>query len=148
MQWGLIERPVLDTSLAYLWIENFLKVLIVKTPSHINRHTGNGSDTLMLGVPEQGRKTEFVVAACLYIVCRYEKTSHMLLDFADALQVNVCVHALCVCLCEKLSSTSQPQISNGFAEFMPVVSAITAVCDNNACRCLHLGRSTWNLFGD
>eukprot|EP00041_Stephanoeca_diplocostata_P025724 m.679073 g.679073 ORF g.679073 m.679073 type:complete len:529 (-) comp22810_c0_seq6:2435-4021(-) len=37
----------------------------------------------------QGRKTEFVVAACLYIVCRYEKTSHMLLDFADALQVNV-----------------------------------------------------------
>ena len=37
----------------------------------------------------QGRKTEYVVAVCLYIVCRYEKTSHMLLDFADALQVNV-----------------------------------------------------------
>lgn len=37
----------------------------------------------------QGRKTEYVVAACLYIVCRYEETPHMLLDFADALQVNV-----------------------------------------------------------
>lgn len=36
----------------------------------------------------QGRKTEYVVAVCLYIVCRYEKTSHMLLDFADALQVS------------------------------------------------------------
>lgn len=37
----------------------------------------------------QGRKTEHVVAVCLYIVCRYEKTSHMLLDFADALQVGL-----------------------------------------------------------
>lgn len=35
----------------------------------------------------QGRKTEYVVAACMYIVCRYEKTAHMLLDFADILQV-------------------------------------------------------------
>ena len=29
------------------------------------------------------------MAACMYIVCRYDKTSHMLLDFADILQVNV-----------------------------------------------------------
>jgi transcription factor IIIB subunit 2 len=25
----------------------------------------------------------------LYIVCRLEKTSHMLMDFADALEINV-----------------------------------------------------------
>ncbi|CAG8608137.1 8483_t:CDS:2 [Paraglomus brasilianum] len=37
----------------------------------------------------QGRKTVHVVAACLYIVCRIEKTSHMLIDFSDILQVNV-----------------------------------------------------------
>ncbi|PKY40298.1 BRF1-domain-containing protein [Rhizophagus irregularis] len=37
----------------------------------------------------QGRKTQLVVAACLYIVCRTEKTSHMLIDFSDILQVNV-----------------------------------------------------------
>ncbi|CAH1764043.1 268_t:CDS:2 [Entrophospora sp. SA101] len=37
----------------------------------------------------QGRKTEHVVAACLYIVCRSERTSHMLIDFSDILQVNV-----------------------------------------------------------
>lgn len=37
----------------------------------------------------QGRKHMHVIAACLYLVCRTEKTSHMLLDFSDALQVNI-----------------------------------------------------------
>ncbi|KAL4238742.1 transcription factor TFIIIB subunit brf1 [Mactra antiquata] len=37
----------------------------------------------------RGRKTSHVIAACLYLVCRSEKTSHMLLDFSDALQINV-----------------------------------------------------------
>jgi transcription factor IIIB 90 kDa subunit len=35
----------------------------------------------------KGRKANNVVAACLYIVCRLEKTAHMLIDFADALSV-------------------------------------------------------------
>lgn len=39
----------------------------------------------------KGRKTNNVVAACLYIVSRMEKTSHMLIDFADLLQTNVYV---------------------------------------------------------
>jgi len=39
----------------------------------------------------QGRKTSSVVAACLYIVCRREKTAHMLIDFSDALHTNVFV---------------------------------------------------------
>ena len=37
----------------------------------------------------QGRKTSNVVAACLYIVCRREKSPHLLIDFSDALQTNV-----------------------------------------------------------
>ena len=37
----------------------------------------------------QGRRTTHVVAACLYIACRQEKSQHMLIDFSDALQVNV-----------------------------------------------------------
>ncbi|KAH9274605.1 hypothetical protein BASA83_002789 [Batrachochytrium salamandrivorans] len=37
----------------------------------------------------KGRKSGNVVAACLYIVCRLEKTAHMLIDFADALSTNV-----------------------------------------------------------
>ncbi len=36
-----------------------------------------------------GRRQAHVVATCLYIVCRQEKSPHLLIDFADALQVNV-----------------------------------------------------------
>lgn len=35
----------------------------------------------------QGRKTQHVVAACLYIVCRRDRTPHLLIDFSDVLQV-------------------------------------------------------------
>ncbi|XP_071080554.1 transcription factor IIIB 90 kDa subunit-like [Haliotis cracherodii] len=37
----------------------------------------------------RGRKTNNVIAACLYLVCRTEGTPHMLLDFSDLLQTNV-----------------------------------------------------------
>lgn len=37
----------------------------------------------------RGRKGTSVSAACLYIVCRQEKTSHMLLDFSEILHINV-----------------------------------------------------------
>ncbi|KAH3854172.1 hypothetical protein DPMN_096711 [Dreissena polymorpha] len=37
----------------------------------------------------RGRKHTHVIAACLYLTCRAEKTPHMLLDFSDVLQVNV-----------------------------------------------------------
>jgi transcription factor IIIB subunit 2 len=30
-----------------------------------------------------------VLAACLYTVCRRERTPHMLIDFSDALQTNL-----------------------------------------------------------
>ena len=35
----------------------------------------------------RGRKSSHVIAACLYITCRTEGTSHMLIDFSDVLQV-------------------------------------------------------------
>lgn len=37
----------------------------------------------------RGRRGPNVIAACLYIVCRQEKTPHMLLDFADVLSTSV-----------------------------------------------------------
>ena len=43
----------------------------------------------------QGRRTEYVVAACLYSACRFNKTSHMLIDFSDLLQVSQICH-LCL----------------------------------------------------
>jgi transcription factor IIIB 90 kDa subunit len=43
----------------------------------------------------QGRRTTHVIAACLYIACRQEKSQHMLIDFSDALQVNVYTLGTC-----------------------------------------------------
>jgi len=37
----------------------------------------------------RGRKSTHVIAACVYITCRTEGTSHMLIDFSDVLQVDV-----------------------------------------------------------
>lgn len=39
----------------------------------------------------RGRRSNHIVASCLYIVCRLEKTAHMLLDFSDVLQTSVYV---------------------------------------------------------
>lgn len=36
----------------------------------------------------RGRKSEHVAAVCLYIVCRNEQSSQMLIDFSDLLQVS------------------------------------------------------------
>ena len=36
----------------------------------------------------RGRKSTHVIAACVYITCRTEGTSHMLIDFSDILQVH------------------------------------------------------------
>jgi transcription initiation factor TFIIIB Brf1 subunit/transcription initiation factor TFIIB len=38
-----------------------------------------------------GRKQTHVVSTCLYIICRQEKSPHLLIDFSDALQINVFV---------------------------------------------------------
>ncbi|EDO17947.1 hypothetical protein Kpol_1010p65 [Vanderwaltozyma polyspora DSM 70294] len=37
----------------------------------------------------QGRRSQNVIASCLYIACRKEKTHHMLIDFSSRLQVSV-----------------------------------------------------------
>ena len=38
-----------------------------------------------------GRKSEYVIAACLYVICRREKSPHLLIDFSDRIQTNVFV---------------------------------------------------------
>jgi transcription factor IIIB subunit 2 len=37
----------------------------------------------------RGRRSNNIIASCLYIVCRMERTPHMLLDFSDILQTSV-----------------------------------------------------------
>ena len=41
----------------------------------------------------RGRRTAHVAAACLYVVCRQDSKPFMLIDFSDALHVNVAVGA-------------------------------------------------------
>lgn len=36
-----------------------------------------------------GRRQANVLATCLYVICRQEKSPHLLIDFSDALQINV-----------------------------------------------------------
>ena len=43
----------------------------------------------------QGRRRAHVIAACLYTACRQEKSQHMLIDFSDALQINVYTLGTC-----------------------------------------------------
>lgn len=37
----------------------------------------------------RGRRSTHVIAACLYITCRVEGTTHLLIDFSDVLQIDV-----------------------------------------------------------
>ena len=57
-------------------------------PIHVDQAYGH----LKLAVQHnfiQGRRTRYVAAACMYVACRKSKTAHLLLDLADALQVNL-----------------------------------------------------------
>jgi transcription factor IIIB subunit 2 len=43
----------------------------------------------------QGRHTDHVVAACVYIACRKAKTPHLLIDFSEVLQVPCFSRVVC-----------------------------------------------------
>ena len=58
----------------------------------------------------QGRRTSHVVAACLHIVCRTEKSPYLLIDFSDALQVNVYELGTCFLKFCRLLNLSIPLI--------------------------------------
>lgn len=58
----------------------------------------------------QGRRTQHVIAACLYAVCRREKTPHLLIDYSDVLQTNVYVLGSCFLKFTRLLSLTLPII--------------------------------------
>lgn len=55
---------------------------------HVDRATQCYKLALMNNFTK-GRRLHNVLAACLYVICRQEKTMHMLLDFSDVLSVNL-----------------------------------------------------------
>lgn len=57
----------------------------------------------------QGRRSQNVIASCLYVACRKEKTHHMLIDFSSRLQVSVySIGATFLKMVKKLSITKLP----------------------------------------
>ncbi|CAI4036715.1 hypothetical protein SMKI_16G0290 [Saccharomyces mikatae IFO 1815] len=57
----------------------------------------------------QGRRSQNVIAACLYVACRKEKTHHMLIDFSSRLQVSVySIGATFLKMVKKLHITELP----------------------------------------
>ncbi|RPA89870.1 cyclin-like protein [Choiromyces venosus 120613-1] len=60
----------------------------VNCPEHFSDHAQRWFTLSVTHNFNRGRKTQFVVACCLYIVCRLEKSSHMLIDFSDILNAS------------------------------------------------------------
>ncbi|KAJ2473017.1 transcription factor TFIIIB subunit brf1 [Coemansia sp. RSA 2322] len=69
------------------------RIQALATPMGLSEHYVDSAQryfTLALNLNfTRGRKSSYVAAACLYIVCRMEKNSQMLIDFSDVIQVNV-----------------------------------------------------------
>ena len=80
----------------------------------LGQHYVDGAHRLFLLAVQrnfvQGRRTSHVVAACLYIVCRTEKSPYLLIDFSDALQVNVYELGTCFLKFCRLLNLSIPLI--------------------------------------
>ena len=59
----------------------------------------------------RGRRSQNVIAACLYVACRKEKTHHMLIDFSSRLQVSVySIGATYLQMVKKLHITDVPMV--------------------------------------
>lgn len=63
--------------------------LMLKIPDFIAEEAGNRFNLALTHNFVQGRRSQNVLAACLYVACRRERTHHMLIDFSSALQISV-----------------------------------------------------------
>lgn len=61
----------------------------MKIPDYISESLFHWFQLALTNNFVQGRKSQVVYAACLYIACRKEKTHHMLIDFSSRIQVSV-----------------------------------------------------------
>ncbi|KAH3671759.1 hypothetical protein OGAPHI_000464 [Ogataea philodendri] len=96
----------------------------------------------------QGRRSQNVVAACLYIACRKEKTHHMLIDFSSRLQISVyAVGATFLKMVKALHITSLPLVDpslfiQNFAEKLDFGRMLPKVI-NDAIKLAHRMSEDW-----
>jgi len=99
----------------------------------------------------QGRPTSHVVAAALYITCRMEKTPHLLIDFSDALQINLYILGACYLKFVRYLHLDLPLIDPSLfihrfcskMEFGDKTQQVTAT----ALRLLHRMKRDWMTYG-
>ncbi|KAI5954439.1 BRF1 [Candida jiufengensis] len=61
----------------------------LRIPDHISDAAGEWFKLALTMNFVQGRRSNNVLATCLYVACRKEKTPHMLIDFSSKLQISV-----------------------------------------------------------
>ncbi|KAI5962504.1 BRF1 [Candida pseudojiufengensis] len=61
----------------------------LRIPDHISDAAGEWFKLALTNNFVQGRRSYNVLATCLYVACRKEKTPHMLIDFSSKLQISV-----------------------------------------------------------
>lgn len=63
--------------------------IVLKIQPHIADAAGGWFNLALTQNFVQGRRSQNVLATCLYIACRKERTHHMLIDFSSRLQISV-----------------------------------------------------------
>jgi transcription factor IIIB subunit 2 len=98
-----------------------------------------------------GRRQMHVVATCLYVICRQEKSPHLLIDFSDALQVNVFVLGKAYLQFIRLLSLRLPIVDpslyiHRFAQRLELGPKVNAVA-TTALRIVTRMKKDWIILG-
>lgn len=62
---------------------------VMKIPDYIVESASGWFKLALVQNFVQGRRSQNVIAACLYVACRHERTPHLLIDFSSRLQISV-----------------------------------------------------------
>ena len=117
---------------------------------HIERAVQCYKLALMHGFTN-GRRQAHVIAACLYIVCRQERTVHMLIDFSDVLHTNVFALGWCFLKLIRLLNIKLPLIDpslylSRFAAQLQF-GELTARVTQDALRLVQRMKRDWIHYG-
>ena len=78
------QRNLLET---YKLMEKYSNILTI--PDNVKEKAKKFYNEASNKKFTQGRKKELIVGAILYLACRNERTTHLLIDFSDALKINL-----------------------------------------------------------
>lgn len=124
----------------------------MKIPEYIQESASGWFKLALVQNFVQGRRSQNVIAACLYVACRHEKTHHLLIDFSLRLQLSVyslgstylkLVRALQI---QKLPLADPSLFIQHFAEKLSFGEHTAKVC-RDAAKIAHRMSSDWIYEG-